>query len=89
MRALAGRGGREAALPVLGRSGCKAHLCFSSPVIHKWTSEVISPLLHTGMVSPCLTELNFGSKRGIYPVVNDVQEGTTHRKLLIDQDVIH
>lgn len=72
-----------------GRSGCEAHLRFSSPVIGKQILPVLSPHLHVGRVSPWLMELNFGSEHGIYTGVNDVQEDKTHRKLLIDQDVIH
>lgn len=81
--------GGEAALPVCGRSGCKAHLCFSSPAILKGILQVFSPHLHRVRVFPWLTELNFGSKHGIYTARNNVQEGTTDRRLLIDHDVIH
>lgn len=86
---LAGTGGGETTLPVLGCSGCKAHLHFSSSVTGKQILEGLSPHLHVGRVSPWLMELNFGSKHGIYTGVNNVQEHTTHRKLLMDQDVIH
>lgn len=49
----------------------------------------VFPHSHRVRVSPCVTELNFGSKLGIYTAGNNIQEGVDDMKLLIDHDVIH
>lgn len=79
-----------------GQEGNLAHLCWVSSA---WPFPMQSVL---PFFKPCHLEADFagtlsslargegfGSKRSIYPGMNNRQEDRTHRKLLIDRDVIH
>lgn len=79
-----------------GQEGNLAHLCWVSSA---WPFPMQSVL---PFFKPCHLEADFagslsslargegfGSKHGIYPGMNNRQEDRTHRKLLIDRDVIH
>lgn len=64
-------------------------IVFFQPCRSEGDFKVFSPHSHRVRVSPCVTELNFGSKLGIYTAGNNIQEGVDDMKLLIDHDVIH